>query len=139
MSGNSGSGSSAAAPAPTGTNVVPHETVTKKRAARGGGGSRWELGRQVPPDWIAMAYADRERLSLPWANLEAAAADFSDYWPHQPGAGGMKLDWQATWRRWARTQRGGNNGKHHSNKHQTGPNVNGAVFAEIFEQIARRS
>lgn len=31
---------------------------------------------------------------------------FRDYWTSKPGQGGVKLDWQATWRNWCRNTRG---------------------------------
>ncbi|MGR9087307.1 MAG: hypothetical protein ACU841_09570 [Gammaproteobacteria bacterium] len=31
-------------------------------------------------------------------------ARFRDYWIAQPGAKGRKLDWQATWRNWVRSE-----------------------------------
>ena len=37
----------------------------------------------------------------------AAVRDrFVDYWIAKPGAGGVKLDWPATWRNWCRRDRG---------------------------------
>lgn len=36
------------------------------------------------------------------AAVRAEADRFRDYWLAKPGAGGVKLDWQATWRNWVR-------------------------------------
>jgi len=68
-------------------------------------GSSKKTGSRLPEDW---------RLPDEWADwavghgmTEAAArreADrFRDYWISKPGQGGVKLDWQATWRNWIRT------------------------------------
>jgi hypothetical protein len=35
---------------------------------------------------------------------ERVFAAFADYWRAKPGAGGTKLDWDATWRNWCRKE-----------------------------------
>lgn len=35
-------------------------------------------------------------------DIAAAVEHFADYWQARAGAGGVKLDWQATWRNWCR-------------------------------------
>jgi hypothetical protein len=54
--------------------------------------------------------------NLPDPNTCIAA--FKDYWKARPGAGGLKLDWDATFRNWIRTaaeRNGGGNGRSESN------------------------
>jgi hypothetical protein len=60
-------------------------------------------GHRLPADWQptepdlaaaeALIGADRTRSEL---------AKFADHWKQQPGSRGVKLDWDATWRNWAR-------------------------------------
>ena len=60
-------------------------------------------GSRLPADW----FPDRDGRQLAIDLLGQASADsefqkFSDYWLSQPGARGVKADWQATWRNWVR-------------------------------------
>ncbi|WP_424807696.1 hypothetical protein [Rhodococcus sp. 27YEA15] len=41
----------------------------------------------------------------PDIDLAAELRIFRDYWIAQPGAKGVKLDWDATWRNWVRRAR----------------------------------
>lgn len=59
--------------------------------------AEWSL----PPtwrDWAALEYQH-------WtpAILDRIAADFRDHWIAKPGKDGTKLDWEATWRKWCRS------------------------------------
>lgn len=38
------------------------------------------------------------------ADVQRMLEDFTDHWVSCAGARGVKLDWSATWRKWARTQ-----------------------------------
>lgn len=57
-------------------------------------------GSRMRPDWRpsqdGMAYAEQNGLLNGWC--EATIANFRDYWLGVPGAKGIKLDWDATWR-----------------------------------------
>lgn len=65
-------------------------------------------GTRLPADWkpsddqIAFCKADRPDL-----NPVAVADRFRDFWIAQPGAKGVKLDWDATWRNWVRNEKAG--------------------------------
>jgi hypothetical protein len=48
-----------------------------------------------------MPFCMAERPDL---NPKRLADGFRDYWIAQPGAKGVKLDWDATWRNWVRNQ-----------------------------------
>lgn len=63
-----------------------------KKAARG-----TRLPDDFEPD---ISWAISEGLPQPRAITEAAS--FCDFWRAKPGAGGVKLDWPATWRVWVR-------------------------------------
>ena len=58
-------------------------------------------GHRLPDDWQPsqelIDYANERNL-----DPEREAEDFRDYWHSKPGAGGVKLDWAATWRTWCR-------------------------------------
>lgn len=60
-------------------------------------------GTRLPADWKPTAdelqWAKRER---PEVDVKREAESFADYWHAKPGAGGLKLDWAATWRNWIR-------------------------------------
>lgn len=58
-------------------------------------------GTRLPEDWKPEANACSELELLP--SLETVELPkFRDYWRAQPGARGVKLDWDATWRNWLR-------------------------------------
>ncbi len=63
--------------------------------------SRFAL-TQLPEDWAGFCSAERPDL-----DPQATFARFSDYWRGVPGAKGRKLDWDATWRNWCRSERPG--------------------------------
>lgn len=58
-------------------------------------------GHRLPDDWQPsqelIDYATERNL-----DPQREAEDFRDYWHSKPGAGGVKLDWNATWRTWCR-------------------------------------
>ena len=60
-------------------------------------------GSRLNSDWIPsdamLAYAAEK---CPRVNASSEAENFRDYWISKPGAGGVKLDWEATWRTWVR-------------------------------------
>lgn len=62
---------------------------------------------RLPPDWRVdpegRTYAAAEGFADP--EIDRMGQDFRDYWTAKAGKDGAKLDWQATWRRWVRTQR----------------------------------
>ncbi len=60
----------------------------------------------LPEEWKAWAIAQRPDL-----DILAIAEQFRDYWIAKPGQGGIKLNWQATWRNWIR-RTGGNKPDH---------------------------
>jgi 5-methylcytosine-specific restriction endonuclease McrA len=62
-------------------------------------GSRFAL-TQLPDAWIEFVNAERQDL-----DAEVMFAKFADYWKAVPGAKGRKLDWDATWRNFIRSER----------------------------------
>lgn len=64
-------------------------------------------GARLSQDWQP-SEADRDfAKQLGWsdAQIDSEAANFRDYWIAKPGAGGCKLDWPATWRKWVRSSK----------------------------------
>jgi len=62
-------------------------------------GSRLPTDWTLPNDWKIWAEGERPDLSI-----AKVAESFKDFWISKAGAGGIKLDWQATWRNWIRSQ-----------------------------------
>jgi hypothetical protein len=60
-------------------------------------------GTRLPADWkpttILLEWAATK---APSVNLETETENFADYWKAKAGAGGVKTDWDATWRTWMR-------------------------------------
>ncbi len=67
--------------------------------------SQRSRGSRLPPDWspseLLLAWAGKERPDL---NLESTVAKFRDHWTAAPGSKGVKLDWDATFRNWVRSE-----------------------------------
>jgi hypothetical protein len=64
-------------------------------------------GERLPADW-SPSDADRAfAKTLGWSDgqIDSEAENFRDYWIAKPGAGGCKLDWPATWRKWIRSSK----------------------------------
>ena len=60
-------------------------------------------GTRLAPDFIPAEQARATILAeCPSVDLTREHAKFVDYWAAQPGAKGVKLDWDAVWRNWMR-------------------------------------
>lgn len=83
-------------PDPTRPDPTLNSSSTKKRehAAR---------GSRLSPDWLPTAESiAKAKADAPHVDHKAEHASFVDYWVAVPGAKGLKLDWEATWRNWMR-------------------------------------
>ena len=73
---------------------IPPAPQSKKSTAS-------KRGTRLPDNWqpssALIDYANERNL-----NPQRESEDFRDYWCSKPGAGGMKLDWAATFRTWCR-------------------------------------
>jgi hypothetical protein len=62
-------------------------------------------GTRLPKDWQPsddlMAWSKAMRPDL---NLALTLDSFRDFWAAKAGSGGVKLDWDATWRNWVRKE-----------------------------------
>lgn len=71
-------------------------------------------GTRLPDDWAPspenIAFAVKEGFTE--HDAARIAGRFKDYWRAQPGSRGVKLDWDATWRNWVRTERDRGGGSH---------------------------
>jgi len=90
--------------------TINQEPLLKKQR-----GSRLPQDFLFPKEWADFCHEQRPDL-----NIQKTFDSFKDYWVSKPGAGGVKLDWLATWRNWVRTQ-----------------SVPKASFAQINADVAR--
>ena len=74
------------------------ETETEKKAKQQRG-SRLPTDFLFPKEWADFCIQQRPDL-----NLQNTFDSFKDFWISKAGAGGVKLDWFATWRNWIRSQ-----------------------------------
>lgn len=74
-------------------------------------GTRFAL-TTLPDDWVA--YCREKRPDL---NPQSVFEDFRDYWIAEPD--GVKLNWDSTWQRWVRNQRGNKNATNNQNRKST--------------------
>ena len=81
----------------TETETETETEVKKKRTAT--------RGTRLPADWKPnaelVAWSKAERPDL---DLRKVFEEFKDYWSSVAGSGGVKLNWDATWRNWVRKQ-----------------------------------
>ena len=63
-------------------------------------GSRLSPDWMLPKEWETWAQGERPDL-----NIHKTGESFRDFWIAKAGAGGVKLDWLATWRNWVRSQK----------------------------------
>jgi hypothetical protein len=52
----------------------------------------------LPQEWGEWA----EKLGMTESAINLEADKFKDWWLSKAGAGGAKMDWEATWRNWIR-------------------------------------
>jgi hypothetical protein len=72
---------------------------TKTRAQNEGRGTRLPAAMELPEEWLTFAQHTRRWLQ---GTVEIEFQTFLDYWNAQPGAKGVKLNWESTWRNWVR-------------------------------------
>ena len=64
-----------------------------------------QRGSRLPQDFFfPKEWADFCGQQRPDLNLQNTFDSFKDFWVSKAGAGGVKLDWLATWRNWVRNQ-----------------------------------
>jgi hypothetical protein len=83
--------------------VLPIDTKIKNSKKQNS--DRPSRGTRISSDW---APSDADRLiakqeGLSDSEINREALRFRDFWTGKAGAGGVKLDWAATWRNWVRT------------------------------------
>ena len=79
---------------------ITNNQISNIGVAKATKGSRFAKKDQIPPSWES--YCKEKRPDLKPADVYES---FADYWIAVPGAKGVKLDWDATWRTWIRNQR----------------------------------
>lgn len=79
------------------------ETETETETKKSRGATR---GSRLPADWKPNAelveWSKAERQDL---DLRKVLEEFRDYWTSVAGSKGVKLNWDATWRNWVRSQK----------------------------------
>lgn len=70
-------------------------------------------GARLPEGWKPSErnLADASGMGMSSEAISTEADKFRDYWIAKPGAGGVKLDWDATWRNWCRNAASRQTGK----------------------------
>lgn len=105
-----------------------------------------QRGSRLSADWVPSS-EDREfavAQGLPIGEVDREAGKFRDFWNAKPGAGGVKLDWPATWRNWIRRvceQRGfapAPNGAAPSREYRPPPNSGLPTDEELRARHAER-
>lgn len=85
---------------------TPPEALAPGKA-RGNAPKSTDRGSRLSNDWqpsqVDIDFAAGEGWSV--TSIGREADNFRDYWIAKPGAGGVKLDWAATWRTWLRNSR----------------------------------
>ena len=81
---------------PSSSSTSSSSSTNKEKTQRG---SRLPTDWTLPEEWKEWAEAERQDL-----NIKSVADSFRDFWIAKAGTGGVKLDWQATWRNWVRSQ-----------------------------------
>jgi len=87
---------------PVSTPNANHEPITNnhkpsKTATR---------GARLPANWKPDSeLAEWSKTERPDLDLRKVFAEFTDYWNSVAGSKGVKLDWNATWRNWVRSQK----------------------------------
>jgi uncharacterized protein YdaU (DUF1376 family) len=81
------------------TNNQEPLTINQEPKVKTQRGSRLPVDFVLPEDWIGFCQQYRKDL-----NPQEVFDGFKDFWISKPGAGGVKLDWTATWRNWVRSQ-----------------------------------
>lgn len=87
------------APRPDPTRPVKEETDVSSGSNK--------RGTRIPGGWApSELLLEWGRAKAPSVDLLAETEKFGDFWRAKPGQGGVKTDWDATWRNWMRTEHG---------------------------------
>jgi len=83
-----------------------HKPLTNKKSLSAQNAQTSKKGTRLTPEWVLSKtlgdWALKEKPHLTADNIRRLAESFRDYWIATPGAKGVKLDWEATWRNWVR-------------------------------------
>ena len=85
----------------TESSAIAHVPLTSGKEGNGREGNR-ARGTRLP-DNFTLTPERRKAAEAEGVDAEREFAKFRDYWAGQPGAKGVKLDWDATWRNWCRS------------------------------------
>lgn len=98
-------------------------------------------GSRLPIDWkpddADLTFALSQNMNH--EEIKDEADKFRDFWCAKPGAGGVKLDWSATWRNWCRNRRGQGSrqaGNANASGNRSKPSSMAGILAERRRQAA---
>lgn len=80
------------------------EEAKAKLPKKGDAADRAQRATRLPPDWkLPMGWGQYAlQQGLRESEVRREADNFRDYWLGKAGKDALKLDWEATWRTWAR-------------------------------------
>lgn len=103
----------------------PKQSINNQQCKKGKRGSR------LPADWQpSPALLTWAQEKFPDVDLDTEADKFRDFWIAKPGQGGVKLDWNATFRNWIR------NAYERATKTRSG--FNGSTVRETAHEKSQR-
>jgi hypothetical protein len=112
--------------------IVAH--TDHEQSKRAGSPKSSARGSRIPSNWTPTpkdyAFASSEGMTREEINREADR--FRDHWKSAPGSKGCKLDWEATWRNWVRSDFRKRNGSGAGNASRNGSRT------EAFDRLAER-
>jgi hypothetical protein len=83
--------------------ALTDESSVETTGIKKGAGAEAKRGSRLPDGWMpSPGVASAIREECPGVDLTKEHRKFADYWKGVPGARGVKLDWDATWRNWMR-------------------------------------
>jgi hypothetical protein len=89
-------------------------------------------GTRLPHDWQpSPALTAWTTTHIPGLDLTHELDKFRDHWAAQPGQRGVKIDWDATWRNWARNAHTWTRGPHRGNGRPSGSTTHERVAAGL--------
>ena len=84
----------------------PNPTPSSSSSSTSSKSRAQSRGTRLPADWVpAEDQISFCKLERPDLNPKAVVDRFKDFWVAQPGSKGVKLDWDATWRNWVRSEK----------------------------------
>jgi hypothetical protein len=84
--------------------VLPNTNTNTKEEEKNSLRSFQKKATRLPHNWTPTQEQREAAIVEGVVDVDRTAAMFLDYWRAAPGSKGTKLDWDATWRNWCRTE-----------------------------------